>query len=496
MLFPVLLFSQGLERIDLKSNIYIIEDFNSITGGYAPSFFSRPYSKNQIAGSSYKTMGLYFKPILNLSIRGQYLNSNIEDEKRSYWYNRWLENAPLLNLGFIAGNSYFLIYTDFDIRHDFFGGFNNNTYINIPYRDFWYQDFDFNFPTRGYLIFGNRELQLLIGRDKLQFGPGQRGSLMISGNSPFFNQLNLSYTTSSFKASYFFIPLESFLSEQEKNQLDEFINSESSLLPKGNFGKTITEQSKFLTGHRFEFKPNRRLMFSFTDMLVVGGRFPNFEDISPSMFYHNVYGENYSNVMIGFDFFYVPIDGLGFYGEFIIDDIRNEFEKEKSVPTSLGYLGGVKYGNSINDFRFILNIETALVDPFTYLRWHPYTSFYSRRKYISTSVNENIYLDSPIGFFLGPDSLFFTLWTDIIYRGFNVSLGWEYRKRGVIEDLNPEDFLISYSKEVDRDYFESRVIYLKGSYIINKRYSIDLKEELYIEKTLFNVVSISLNITL
>lgn len=488
ILLPLSIFPQSLEKISLNSVNYLITDYINIENGESPPFFTRPY----ISGRQLKRKHI-IKPILNISIRAQYLNRDIEDKDLSYWYNRWLENDPLLNLGFIAGMENFLIYTDFDIRHDFFGGFNSSTYLNLPYRDYWYQDFDFNFPIRGYLIFGNRNLNLLVGRDKLQFGPGQKGSLMISSESPFFNQLKLTYSSKKFQASYFFIPLESFLSKEEKRELEDFFLSDSSLIPAGNFGKDISDQSKYLTGHRFEIKPNNSMILSFTDMLVVGGRFPNFEDISPSMFYHNVYGENYSNVMIGFDFFWVPIRNLGVYGEFIIDDIRNDFENKFSVPTSLGYLGGLRY-NIPNKFtKLVFNFETAYIDPFTYLRWHPYTSFYTRRKYISTSINENLYLDSPIGFFLGPDSNFFSVWITAIYNKSMLSVGWEYRSRAVIPDLTPEEFIISYSENIDRKREELNSIYIDLEHRINRSYSINFKEEILVNNNILNILTLSFN---
>lgn len=488
------LYSKNLERIPLDSNIYNNDDYIYIENGEVPNFFSRPYSYNQSYNPiNYK--GHFLNPILGLSVRFQNINTEIPYELESYWYNRWIENKPLINLGFQAGMDNFFIHTQFDIRFDYFGGFNGDTFINIPYKDYWYQDFDFNFPTRGYITFGNKDLQLLIGRDKLKFGPGQKTNLMISNESAFFNQLSLTYQSKKFKSTFFFIPLESYLSASEKSELEELINT-SDLIPVGNFGKDLTDQSKYLTGHRFEFKPLKNLLLSFTDMLLVGGRFPNFEDIPPTMFYHNVYGENYSNVMIGFDFFWTVINGLGIYGEFIIDDIRNNFETEYSVPTSFGVLAGLRYNIPLVKGRLVFSFEGAYTDPFTYKRWHPYMAFYSRRKLISTSVTENRYLDSPIGFFLGSDSMYISAWINYIWRNkLDLSLGWEYWDSGVNNNIIGEELIISYAETSSDINNVTNLIYLESCFQITEKVSIDLKERLLINSDLLNVISLSVNIS-
>lgn len=478
-----------MERIPLDSISYDTQDYDSISYGLAPIFFSRPYSKNIIEDSADDSF--FLTPILGYSLRFQYLNRDVDDKELSYWYNRWIENSPLINLGFKTGNKNFILFTEYDIRYDFFRGFNSDQYSNIPFRSNWYQDFDFNFPVRSYIAFGNRDLQLFLGRDKLKFGPGQKGSLMISPESTFFNQLALSYENPHFKATIFFISLESYLTDDEKNELETFINSGSDLVPTGNFGKDISDQSKSLTGHRFELRPLDNLTISFTDMLVLGGRFPNFEDIPPTMFYHNVYGENYSNVMIGFDFFWVPVQDLGIYGEFIIDDIRNSYEESFSVPTSLGYLGGIRYNLPWLPGRLTLSVEGALIDQFTYRRWHPYTDFFTRRKFLSTSIMENRYLDSPIGFFLGPDSMFLSIWIAYIMDRYNLETGWEFRRKGVIPDLSPEDFITSYSLSENTDYNITNSLYFKGKYNFDSNFSFSVSESLYITSEILYILSLS-----
>ena len=372
----------------MGDRFYFDEDYRYLENGSAPNFLSRPYSRNKSKEYRPPLKNYYFNPEISLSLRGHYFTGELNDEDESYWYNDWLYNNPLILIAFQTGNENFVIDARFDIRQDFFNAFDSDNYWNVPAT---FQDYDYNFPTRGYIAYGNENLQLFVGRDKISWGPGQRSNMMLSSTVPYFDQINLSYQNPIFKGTFVFIPLESYLTKKEKRIIDEAL--ENDLTPEGHFDKEMDQQSKYITGHRFEFKPVDNLIIGFNDVLVVGGRFPNFEDIPPTMFYHNIYGENYSNVMIGFDTWWTILPGLAVYGEIMIDDIRNTLEDSYTVPTSLGGLGGIQYQLPFPKSRIVSNMEFGITGPYTYERWHPYTNFYSRRKLYSTSIESNELID-------------------------------------------------------------------------------------------------------
>lgn len=479
----------SVDRHPVDSEVYLQYDYDSLQNGETPNFLSKPYSSSFLPG--YKTeKGNYLTSNISFSPRFNWFYGDKIENLEYFYYSEWISHNPLINLGFSVGNEIFTFRYDLDIRHDFFSGYSSDSYINIPTTESWYLDFDFNFPIRGYATIGNETLNLFIGRDKISFGPGKRTNLMLSKETPFFNQLSLTYYSKKNKTTLFFIPMESYLTDIEKSELDEFISNNSNLLLDVNYGKDYDSQSTYITGHRFEFRPFRNFIITFTELLVLGGRFNNLEDITPAMFYHNVYGENYSNVMLGFDFYYAVIPGLGLYGEYIIDDIRNSNEKDITVPTSTGYLVGVEYQLPDLFGKTTLHIEGADISKFTYKRWHPYLNFYSRRKLFSTSVGSNKYVDTPTGFFLGSDSGFVSLWLTFL-QDFTIhgELGYEMWFIGENSNITGEELIDRYinNTETVRDTYHN--IRLDLTYTLNDHIEFNLQNSFITGITTSNFLS-------
>lgn len=489
LIITVSIYSQELDKVYVNSPLNRFTDNFYIKNGAAPPFFSRPLLLNSIPTSVMEKKNyedFYLESNIFINLKGFYLSRSPEERLLPYWYNRWLEQDPLFNLGFITGNNYFHIRSDFDVRADFPVIFNNTNHLNIPVGDLWYQDFDFNFPSRGFIVVGSSELNLLLGRDKIHFGPGQKVGLFLSKESSFFNQALLSFQGRHFKGTFFTLALESYLTDDEKSQIDFFLDPQNGLsdLWRVKFEKELENQSKIITGHRFEFKPVEKFIISFNDMLVLGGRLSNFEDMTPTMFFHNIYGENYSNVMIGFDLFWTVFAGLSVYGEYVIDDIRNIHEDDLTVPTSMAYLLGAKYVMEVFGGDLSLSLEGSMVDDFAYRRWNPLQSFYNRRKYFSIKEGSIVY-DNSVGAFLGPGSRFFSVWSDFDIENYiSISTGCEYWYfyNG---ELITQDLITAYRDGVSNSYSDLYHLYFKIEYFFNSNIKISAQEILQIDDELF-----------
>jgi len=431
--------------------------------GLAPPFYSRPYSHHQyryylkqiethkggLAASSRAELSEllkkqrqqpadkpFFRPFLDLGIGLKYQSKEIPEFQEYLYYRNSLNYAPLLKLGFIAGYTNGAIHLEYDLREDFFVTWRQKDYSTLPTGDPFVQDFDYNFPTRSYIKLGNLHVDFLAGREQMKWGPGHRSSLLISDSPPYYDMLQLSYFSPRFKASFFFAALESYLTDEEFQIQKDYQDAGVVTFP-----KAADSQRKSLTGHRLEFRVRENLLIGISDILLIGGRIPELTDIGPLMYLHNVYGENYSNVMMGLDFSYVPWTDIRIYGELGIDDIQNPWEAGSSIPTSLGYQAGAEVLNlpvpRNPDFYF----EWVRIDPWMYNRWQPYLMFTSRRKLTSFPdyTQYASYLDFPTGYFLGGDvqSFYFELAWPQGYRG-SVSVSYELRQKGEIY-LNPLD---------------------------------------------------------
>ena len=439
--------------------------------GEAPPFYSRPFSNyvflrhlryletrsaelsrnnRRILGTLLKRLseqengGRFLVPILESSLRLQYQSEEISDTEEYLYYRESLEETPLLNLGFLAGEPYFLIHTEMDIRRDFFSSYRPGNYTNLLIGDVFYQEFDFTFPTKGYLKLGSPAVDLIVGREQLKWGPGYRGSLVLSDSPPYYDMLTVSYRAPAFAACFFYSTLESYLTDEE--YAVQLAKQDEGAV---NFSKDSTGQYKFLAGHRFELKIKKKITFGMSDLIVIGGRVPEFNEITPLMFMHNVYGENYSNVILGFDAAAVPCRNLQLYAELAMDDIRNVHEDDSSPPTSLAWLAGLWLLRPLASGNWNFRFEWARVDPWTYNRWQPYLIFTSRKKFLSTAMGKQI-LDFPSGYFLGPDvqSLYWRVDYD---RGekLQAGLSYELRRKGrvYLDVLDPESVYDNYVDE-------------------------------------------------
>ncbi len=451
-------FSQITDNYPINSFEIKIMDRFFLEIGQTPPFYSRPFSnyqylyylkkiekrKNELSTHSrdlfvnllqkhirQSEREIFLVPVLEGSAGLKYQSDNIPEAQKYLYYRKSLYYTPLLNLGFITGFPNGVIHLEYDLRKDFFISSRSSDYSTIPTGDPFVQEFDFNFPTRSYLKAGNLNLDLLIGREQMKWGPGYRSSLVISDSPPYYDMVYLSYFSDFFKATFFFAALESYLTEAELGiQEDMWDKGVATFEKKDSF-----EQYKTLTGHRFEFMFFEKLLIGISDIIVIGGRAPELNEITPLMYLHNVYGENYSNVMAGFDASFVPCRNVQIYGEFAIDDIRNPLEGESSIPTSMGYIAGMHLANTPlpgnPDFRF----EWARVDPWMYNRWQPYLIFSSRKKLVSLpdSTEDRSYLDFPTGYFLGGDvqSFYFELSWDYNFLP-ETSISYEFRQKGPI----------------------------------------------------------------
>ena len=162
------------------------------------------------------------------------------------------------------------------------------------------------------------------------------------------------------------------------------------------------EPYKTIAAHRFDFFfGNTRI--GIGEINVIGGKFPDLIDINPLMFYHNTYGEGYSNVMASVDFSAKFNEKLKLYGEFCLDDYNTPTEKGSEYkPNAFGYNIGSKF--SFGKFNFW--IEYDFTSEWMYItNYLPYLRINVRHFYLDnlTSPHRSL-MDYPLGFKYGPDA--------------------------------------------------------------------------------------------
>jgi len=213
-----------------------------------------------------------------------------------------------------------------------------------------------------YFIYKLPWFQLKVGRDQAKWGPGYRGSLMLSAQNPLFDMIKLKTQFNRFQ----FISIHGHLNS--------------------SYGR------KFLAIHRLEIKIAPWLYMAGSEAVVYGNRGIEFQYLNPIMPYHvaeHHLGDQDNNT-IGFDVTLFPIKDFKSYFELFIDD----YTLSKSIFDYYGnkfafLLGGYwvePFGLKNVDFR----VEYTRVEPFVYTH--------------EDSINVYQNYDQSVGHWLGPNA--------------------------------------------------------------------------------------------
>jgi hypothetical protein len=273
---------------------------------------------------------------------------------------------------------------------------------------------------RSYVVFRWQRLALFWGRDYADWGPSDRGNLILSNTAQSLDKLGGRFGFKSVRFS--------------------FLHAHMSFDPQRTF-----------SAHRIEFDLKR---FTFgvaeTAMYTNRGIDPIYT-LPFSSFYANQFNERKDdNLLWSIDLKYRVHRGTILYGSFLIDDFQ--FERDGTNPDKIGFdLGG----------QFALTAPVPATFRFKYRYVDIYT--YTHRdslKYHVTGQGDPVGddrrpADYPLGAFLGPDGDLVTFDADVFpLPDVTTSLRIAYRRRGEGNDWR------SFEEGVDDPYpaFPSGVV--------------------------------------
>ena len=213
-----------------------------------------------------------------------------------------------------------------------------------------------------YFIWKLPWFQLEVGRDKAKWGPGYRGSLMLSAQNPLFDMTKLK---TRFKRFQF-------------ESIHGHLNSSN--------GK------KFLAAHRLEIRVAPWLYVAGSEGVIYGNRDVEFQYLNPIMPYHvaeHHLGDQDNNT-IGFDFTVFPLKKLKCYFELFIDDYTLSESVFRYYGNKFAFLTGGYWVEPFGLKNVDLHAEYARVEPFVYTH------------HDSINVYQNY--DQSIGHWLGPNA--------------------------------------------------------------------------------------------
>ena len=352
-------------------------------------------------------------------------------EGRSWWFGKDLNHTtPLFRLTWETWlTDHF--YTDFELnfqnasRGDNYGELGstklNTNIIMLQNLKFDLKVLDIaSFPQRAFASAGGNGWSIQIGRDRLSWGAGTTGNVVLSDNLPYHDMGRFTAYGEKFKYTY----LISFF----PNKMNYYNTWDGTgYTGTGHNNSTVKLNGlTFYSAHRFEFRLfGDKVGIALTEGLLYASDTNNFQfaAISPLYFMHNGFMPNNSNSTLALEFDWTVMKGLSVYGQLMLDQFTMPgFESplgpdmdKPSSPNGIAYLLGVKYMTGVKGGVLTINPEFAYVSAFCYLRdgynadyGMDYTGAIRSRLYayeergLSTDI---LYEDYVLGYKYGPDCI-------------------------------------------------------------------------------------------
>lgn len=310
-----------------------------------------------------------------------------------------------LAIGFdLSISEYFNMLARFDLKPDILARGQSYHFTNFYFESI--KCLDFTFPYQGYLKFTHPYFNLELGRDWIQWGPGESGELLISSARPYYDQLKFQVGNSWFSFTSLLSQLDPYLTEAEKKAQKDLDRQD----PNFDGDEAFADYAKLMAAHRFEIRFFDWVRFAASEMNIVGGKVAEFTDWLPLLIYHNTYGEGFSNVILSVELSTRLVYNFFLYGHIIIDDVVVSVTEGNEKPTSLGFLAGLKKIQALPLGYLKAFFEFVYIYPFTYSRKTPYTTIMAKHFYMSNYYPPGrFYAGYPIGYFQGPDVMSFYL---------------------------------------------------------------------------------------
>ncbi|ABR30091.1 hypothetical protein SU69_01160 [Thermosipho melanesiensis] len=295
-------------------------------------------------------------------------------------------------------------------------------FTNFFLKNFRTPSFDMNGPENFLLAYADNKTFLGIGRYPIKWG-NSIYPISIS-DTTFQDNITFSKKIDFFKYTYHLISSFPLLTTSEKTIQETHYDSHTP-------GLYFSQPYKTIIAHRFDFFLYN-LRIGIGEINVVGGKFLDLIDINPLMFFHNTYGEGYSNVLASIDFMY-NLKKFNIFGEFVLDDFNGPTEIGSNYkPNAYGYNLGVSY----KDENLKIWGEYDFTSEWMYItNYLPYLRVNIRHFYLDNNHTPGrALIDFPLGFKYGPDATMVSLGIDYKFKSFNLSFVYNHLIKGCVND--------------------------------------------------------------
>lgn len=306
-----------------------------------------------------------------------YLHTNTTDfTTRDAWIRGYNQQKPLLSIGLetwpgknFYGYSEFTVANNNHLQNVFGSSVFGTNVLMVPPNVLG--DLDMNMPYRAFVAAGGDYWSFQLGRDRMNWGAGVSGNMMLGDNIKYHNMARFTAFGSKFKYTF----VTSFF-PHPKEYMD--YTTHDATTAKGNQRNLLDGISMYMA-HRLEWRMFKdKVGFALTESIMYQSE-ENYLDLrilNPAAIFHDYYIRSNANSLLGFELDYTPINNLNVYGQVVVDEFALPGEtipstSDSGFPLAFGYLGGVKYTKPLPKDNLVLkaSFEAAYTDPYLYLRY-------------------------------------------------------------------------------------------------------------------------------
>jgi hypothetical protein len=218
----------------------------------------------------------------------------------------------------------------------------------------------FHDETIAYLIYKASPFEIELGKNLNRWGPGYRGSLMLSDNATSYDLIKLKTKFWRIKFAHIFGYLVQYPRIVEWQFGDES-------------GYKTKYAQKYYAAHRIELSLHPGINIGLQEAIVYGERGIELTYLNPLMFLRSAehYLGDQDNALMGADISINIKNGWKWYGEFLMDDAYLKKLGTKYLGNKFGYIGGMLWSNPFSIANTALRVEYTRIKPFVYTHRYP-----------------------------------------------------------------------------------------------------------------------------
>ena len=310
---------------------------------------------------------------------------------RDNWVRGWANEKPFLNVNteeHVGENFYGFFDLSIGVAKDWKSGASTEhtfgdslLWSNTPFlfaNDM--KQLDFNMPLRAFVAAGGENWSLQIGRDRLSWGAGTTGNLVVGDQIKYHNMARFTAYDSNFKYTFlvsaFPHPQMYYkVTDEATNTMQYSVNGANAV---GNGQSQYMNGIAAFIGHRLEWRIMPSLSLALTEGVMYMSKDNKIDLIAfaPAYLYHNNYTRSNTNSILSFEADWTFAKGWNVYGQMVVDEFilpgeqnpKTATAEHKAEPNGIGYIAGLTYVTGAGDGILRINVEGAHTDPYLYLR--------------------------------------------------------------------------------------------------------------------------------